>query len=427
MRRSINIIAAIAAVAASVLICAGCGKVESPLRSGGSNDGTKYTEDEQTTADSYAQECYQIVAEYLVDEFTQGRHNDAVVNDGDFADAMSSEGLKFNKDSFAKGEQYLYDTFKKSNKQILDGTLFITFDIVDGVDQYDYYIVWVSPTGSTGEYSKQSKPDISDIPAEEADQSEADRTAKIYYAAAAEYLDDQITSGRSVETVFEEGDFFEAVSDNGLVIGGEHTSAGDTYLTEYADLYDIKKYKGTVYITVNSYDTENGYDMTVIWEGLNGMRGQYPVNFDVSVTDDTEHTDQPDISEEAVTLTQANANAKSFYNCLAEYLADEYTKGRPYPTVLAEGDLAEAVSEEGLLLDGEHSGAGDSFLADTVSVFDIDMRRGRVFAGFDVVEGMDEFDFFVQWMSEDGVIGQYPTPIREEYKDEVVFGTFCER
>lgn len=148
---------------------------------------------------------------------------------------------------------------------------------------------------------------------------------------------------------------------------------------------------------------------------------------DADETEEAQAQQEDTEGSKSVTLKKANANAKIFFNELAVYLADEYTKGRTYPTVLAEGDLAETTSPEGLLLDGEHSGAGDSFLTEAISVYNLDMRKSRVYAGFDVEEDSDEFDFFVQWMSEDGVIGQYPTPIREEYRDEVQFGTFCER
>lgn len=233
-----------------------------------------------------------------------------------------------------------------------------------------------------------------------------------------------------------EGDLADAVSTDGLSFNKEQYPQGEQYLFDNLSKIDSAILDGTVYLTFNSLDTDSGYDMTVTWESPNGVIGSYRndfVGYNSTQTENNEdpendyNTENDENTDERVDLSQANANAKIFFNCLAEYLADEYTMGRTYPTVLDEGDLALTTSPEGMPLDGEITAKGDSYLAQLVSVYDADMRHARVYAGFDVIEGEDEFDFFVQWMSEDGVIGQYPTPVREEYRDEVVFGTFCDR
>ena len=119
----------------------------------------------------------------------------------------------------------------------------------------------------------------------------------------------------------------------------------------------------------------------------------------------------------------ANAHAKTAYNAVATYLADQDMAGRDMAAVIADGDLAKATSPEGLnTLDKDAKAPGDKFIIENITEFDY---PGTVYVGFEPGRG-DDF-FFIHFKTESGVIGQYPEPCDTDDSDEITWGVFRPR
>ncbi|MBQ1536870.1 MAG: hypothetical protein IIZ73_00960 [Ruminococcus sp.] len=118
--------------------------------------------------------------------------------------------------------------------------------------------------------------------------------------------------------------------------------------------------------------------------------------------------------EDDYDVTAANMNAKVAYNCAAEYFADAYTKGRDLDTVIADGDFM-AAAENGLDFkkDNEQTSALGKGDEELLSAYDFEgIASGTVYLG--VTESDGKRMFFIQFLDENGVIGQYPEPIKIE-------------
>lgn len=96
-------------------------------------------------------------------------------------------------------------------------------------------------------------------------------------------------------------------------------------------------------------------------------------------------------------LKTANGNAKTAYNAVAEYLADQETQGK---LASASTDAAKTSAENELKTNG--NGSGEVYVG---------------FEGSPVDFGKTESDafFFTQWgrSSSDDIIGQYPDPAQK--------------
>lgn len=106
-------------------------------------------------------------------------------------------------------------------------------------------------------------------------------------------------------------------------------------------------------------------------------------------------------------LKTANGNAKTAYNAVAEYLADQETQGK-----LAGASDADAKTSAENELKTNGSGAGEVFVGFQGDPVDF----GK--------EGSDAF-FFTQWgrSSADEIVGQYPDPAQKVEKVPT-WGTF---
>lgn len=100
-------------------------------------------------------------------------------------------------------------------------------------------------------------------------------------------------------------------------------------------------------------------------------------------------------------LQSANSDAKTAYNALVEYIADEDTKGNPNPDIDADGNVADWNGETG----------AKKVIYDALS--DNGDAAGFVYAGMaDELHNGAKNSPFVQWKkgSSDNIIGQYPDP-----------------
>lgn len=118
---------------------------------------------------------------------------------------------------------------------------------------------------------------------------------------------------------------------------------------------------------------------------------------------------------EDTAVASMNANAKTAYNCLAEYMIDNECIGISMQQTFDEGMLGKAETADGFTL-GEDGG----------SEFEKKLNRtdisGKVTIYTALCEIHGENSFFVQVKDTDtGVIGQYPSPIDAEDADKVVW------
>lgn len=119
----------------------------------------------------------------------------------------------------------------------------------------------------------------------------------------------------------------------------------------------------------------------------------------------------------------SNTNAKTAYNAAAVYLADREVEGVSFEEVMKNGEFRDAEGDETLGLSLSLTKApdkkGDAFLFN--SMHDIGITTGFVYLG---VINYKNMEFFIQYIDENGHIGQYPHPINNSDSGKVVFGTY---
>jgi hypothetical protein len=125
-------------------------------------------------------------------------------------------------------------------------------------------------------------------------------------------------------------------------------------------------------------------------------------------------------------VKESNAQAKTAYNAVAEYIADQEMAGRSEDQVFDDGDFMLANSDYGIILseisDSDVTGGGDKMLLELY-------KRGDIAAGTVYVGRSDKldrnFNIFVQFKNDNGyLVGQYPDPGAASSDEGVVFGTY---
>ncbi len=125
-------------------------------------------------------------------------------------------------------------------------------------------------------------------------------------------------------------------------------------------------------------------------------------------------------------VNESNARAKTAYNAVAEYIADQEMAGRSKDQVFDDGDFMLANSDHGIILseisDSDVTGGGDKMLLELYKSGDI--AAGTVYVGRS--DKLDRnFNIFVQFKNDNGyLVGQYPDPGAASSDEGVVFGTF---
>lgn len=122
-------------------------------------------------------------------------------------------------------------------------------------------------------------------------------------------------------------------------------------------------------------------------------------------------------------LRYANAAAKTAYNSVAEYFADQETQGISMQEVMKNDDFRNAVADEtqglNLELTAVPDTKGDKVLFN--AMHDCDYNKGFVLMK---PIDPDNYEFFVQYITPEGVIGQYPNPINRDDARKVIWGTY---
>lgn len=397
----------------------------------GAEDDSKPDEDDtpyadQEKADYFAKVYYNALATYFTDQQEKGR-NERDIMENDVKAGYSSEGIKAGGDYSADGDKVLADEKAFEDIAKYNGAVHILYDPY--LEHFPFIVRWVSPKGVMGQYPVEIDHPYNTEKAEKL--KTANKKAKDYFNFAAEYLADQETIGRKNQKVLDDGDFAKAVSPEGLLVTGESDGKGDKYLIEQAE-YD-SDYDGYVYIGFDKNDEYDCYDFFVQWKEKDGTIGQYPTppeyeylpmiefgNFWAPSADDL--SQKRVLTEDMV--KEANGEAKSLYNTAMEYLADQETKGRDKETVFSEGDFAQANSEKGMKIKGEPTAAGDKFLCSSVyTKFDKYIEVCTVYIGR-LPKAPEEPEYFIQFVTRDGAIGQYPDPISFEDNGDAVLGVY---
>ena len=295
------------------------------------------------------------------------------------------------------------------------------------------------------EMTEEEMDDASKKYAENTALNNANKAAKIGYNAVAEFFADKETMGEDPESLISSGYFTEANGEGiSLAEEMEYTAEGDSML------YKVFKEEsgidhGTVYVGV-SEQSMSAYEDTSIWSRIfvqykdeNGVTGQYPN----PLTADTESLaewrscyipEREDIDPTAgmnrsEVLLAANLYAKTAFNASAEYFADQETKGRKIPQVMADGDFVKCASPEGFDLLDTASADGDACIA--ASLEDCGVAGGTVilvvFSDDYMEDHPNSCEWFIQWRGKDGTVGQYPDPISADRQAYVCFGQFLPR
>lgn len=129
-------------------------------------------------------------------------------------------------------------------------------------------------------------------------------------------------------------------------------------------------------------------------------------------------------------LKTANSNAKTAYNSVATFVADQETKGTPVTFSSLTKHKIDCVNGKASAGDGEKKETVEDKLAKVVknALSDNGNNAGEAYVGGHEING-NKNAFFVQWHkgADDATIGQYPNPVDEEMLDSMTksdFGKF---
>ncbi len=224
---------------------------------------------------------------------------------------------------------------------------------------------------------------------------------------------------------------------------GEGSGIPEDFRDNYAN-YRIVPDDSTIFgIEIDSYvSNENGtfaeLDMIAAggdWEYIfdecyawiiDGEVGVYFNNFGIEENEVKGMTldEVKEMTKKHTDTKSVNANAKTAYNAVATYFADrEVEDFLTIEEVMKNGDFQMAEGEEtlglNLALSATHDKPGDAFLFK--EMHDCDITSGFVYVGMIDAEN---WEFFIQYIDENGVIGQYPHPIQSDDAGKVIFGTY---
>lgn len=217
--------------------------------------------------------------------------------------------------------------------------------------------------------------------------------------------------GHAPEGLTQDPESFSIVPTEGMLFGIEI----DSYVSNDHGIF------AELDIDVACGDWEYGLDECFIW--ISGDESfVYISDMDIEENSVKGMTKEEVIEQSAANdaILNANSCAKSAYNSIAEYFADQETQGRGMDTVVADGDFEQALSDEGLSNDIAPAKltvmeeSGDKAILNELYNYS---TKGVIHLGFTEING--EETFFVQFKNSDGIIGQYPSPIDSERESRV--------
>ncbi|ADU23240.1 hypothetical protein [Ruminococcus albus] len=384
---------------------------------------TNYSTDDVNHA---AKEAYNAVAEYLCDLETQGLDYEGSFENGGFPNAHTQDGLKIDyNSSFTEGERYINDELKF----MYDGM--IVYVGKTGIDAYghpEFFVQAKDPkTGKIGQYPHPTQGEATwgtfdentPIGTKPLTSRQLDNNAKTAYNVVAEYIADYETEHglNSLQEIFDNGEFPQANTKEGLKIGTKELTKGDAAIN-YELLTNAYKCDVSVYVGLTTINGEE-YFFVQTKDNTTGNVGQYPTPDHRDLEWGTYSNAVPRLVHDQKSL---NGDAKTVYNAVSEYFADLETQGYDIEECYKNGCFAKASTIEGLKIGQEAEYTdGDKAINDGLKY------NGRGYDGLTVYVGMDlsskdqygDYAFFVQVKDATGRVGQYPDPT----KDSATWGT----
>lgn len=404
----------------------------------------------QKAANDKAKEFYGYAEEYIVDQETMGRKDKEVVDDGDFGKASSLKGLVLGSDPQGEGDKYL----NESNDDY-DGSVFIGFQQINEYGDEDFFIQYMDVDGTIGQYPtppayeyspiisfgtfwEPTAKDISTKLTVTGDMvKDANNRSSFFLNRLCEYIAQEETQGRSLATQIKDGDFAAITSERGLKLSTSPEAKGDKFIAGGVSIFDKYTMRGKVYVAFEKND-DGDYDFFLQYADKDGAVGQCPTPPEFEDRSEVKFGKFWNPSAESIArerpltpamVKDANSMAKIYYNEAMEYISDAEYEGRQADDVFTDGDFKEANSQSGLKFAGAHTAKGDLYFCNMVfsRKFDKYTERCTVYFGKSEDTGYDEWPYFVQWITKDGAIGQYPSPISYEDNTKATFGTFYKK
>ena len=389
-------------------------------------DSPIYTNYSVEDLNSAAKEAYNGVAEYLCDLETQGLDYKGCFENGGFPNAHTQDGLKIDyNSSFTEGERYINDWLKYD----YDGI--IVYVGKTGTDDYghpEFFVQTKNPkTGKIGHYPHPTQGEATwgtfdentPIGTKPFTLKQLDEEAKNAYNAVADYIADYETQHglNSLQEIFDNGEFPQANTKEGLKIGKKELTKGDAAIN-YEMLTNAYKCDVSVYVGLTTINGEE-YFFVQTKDNTTGNVGQYPTPDHRDLEWGTYSKAVPKMVYDQRSL---NGCAKTAYNAVAEYFADLETEGYDIGECYKNGCFAKASTIEGLKISQEAELTdGDKAINDEMTYFDNDNYGLTVYVGLDLNSKNEygDYSFFVQVKDATGRVGQYPNPTR----DSATWGT----
>ncbi|WP_294480577.1 hypothetical protein [uncultured Ruminococcus sp.] len=389
-------------------------------------DSPIYTNYSVEDLNSAAKEAYNGVAEYLCDLETQGLDYKGCFENGGFPNAHTQDGLKIDyNSSFTEGERYINDWLKYD----YDGI--IVYVGKTGTDDYghpEFFVQTKNPkTGKIGQYPHPTQGEATwgtfdentPIGTKPFTLKQLDEEAKNAYNAVADYIADYETQHglNSLQEIFDNGEFPQANTKEGLKIGKKELTKGDAAIN-YEMLTNAYKCDVSVYVGLTTINGEE-YFFVQTKDNTTGNVGQYPTPDHRDLEWGTYSKAVPKMVYDQRSL---NGCAKTAYNAVAEYFADLETEGYDIGECYKNGCFAKASTIEGLKISQEAELTdGDKAINDEMTYFDNDNYGLTVYVGLDLNSKNEygDYSFFVQVKDATGRVGQYPNPTR----DSATWGT----
>lgn len=384
---------------------------------------TNYSTDDVNHA---AKEAYNAVAEYLCDLETIGYDFMGSFENGGFPNAHTIDGLAIDfTASLTEGDKAINDWLKYD----YDGM--IVYVGKTGTDDYghpEFFVQTKDPkTGKIGQYPHPTQGEATwgtfDENTSEAVKTytsrELDGDAKTAYNAVAEYIVDYETEHglNSLQEIFDNGEFPQANTKDGLKIGSKELTKGDAAVNSEL-LTNGRGTNVSVYVGMATINGEESFFVQVK-DNTTGNIGQYPTPDHRNLEWGTYSKSVPKMVYDQRSL---NGCAKTVYNAVAEYFADLWTEGYDIGECYKNGCFAKASTIEGLKISQEAELTdGDKAINDEMTYWDNEYYGLTVYVGMDLNSKNEygDYSFFVQVKDATGRVGQYPDPT----KDSATWGT----
>ncbi len=384
---------------------------------------TNYSTDDVNHA---AKEAYNAVAEYLCDLETQGLDYEGSFENGGFPNAHTQDGLKIDyNSSFTEGDEFINYVLEYD----YDGM--IVYVGKTGTNDYghpEFFVQTKDPkTGKIGQYPYPTQGEATwgtfdentPIGTKPFTLKQLDEEAKNAYNAVADYIADYETQHglNSLQEIFDNGEFPQANTKEGLKIGKKELTKGDAAIN-YEMLTNAYKCDVSVYVGLTTINGEE-YFFVQTKDNTTGNVGQYPTPDHRDLEWGTYSKAVPKMVHDQKSL---NGDAKTVYNAVAEYFADLETQGYDIEECYKNGCFAKASTIEGLKIGQEAELTdGDKAINDEMTYFDNDRYGLTVYVGMDLnsKDQYGDYAFFVQVKDSTGRVGQYPDPT----KDSATWGT----